>query len=68
MAMYFTLSDEEINIQRETFTLLDALSNTGGIMGILMGLLQIIMGNIQQMFYSASVAKKLLFTTIDKSK
>jgi len=26
------------------------------------------MGNIQQMFFSASVAKKLLFTTIDKSK
>jgi len=37
--MYFTLSDEEIKIERETYTLLDALSNTGGIMGILMGVL-----------------------------
>ena len=68
MAMYFILSDEEINIERETFTLLDALSNTGGIMGILMGLLKIIMGSIQQLFFSASVAKKLLFTTQDKSQ
>jgi len=45
--MFFCPSDEEITIERETYTLMDAIANTGGFMGVVMGLLKIIMGSIQ---------------------
>ncbi len=37
MSILIKPSDEEVIIERETYTILDALSNTGGLMGILMG-------------------------------
>lgn len=41
--MIFLLSDETQVIERETFTILDALGQIGGIMGVLMGILSVFM-------------------------
>ena len=47
--MIFTLSDEELHIERITFTVFDALAKTGGIVGSIMGVFQIIMIIIEEM-------------------
>jgi hypothetical protein len=47
--MIFTLSDEELHIERITFTVFDALAKTGGIVGSIMGVFQIIMIAIEDM-------------------
>ena len=66
MSIYFQQSDEELKIERETYTFLDALSTTGGLMGILMSILQVLTGSLQHTFFFASLANKMLFTTEEK--
>lgn len=56
--MVFTLSDEKLYIGRVTYTVLDALSKTGGMMGIILGLFQILMYAIEDvLMYSDFIAK-----------
>ncbi len=56
--MIFTLSDEKLYIERFTFTIFDALSKTGGIMGIIIGFFQFFIFAVEDtMMYSEIIAK-----------
>jgi hypothetical protein len=56
--MIFNLSDEKLYIERVTYTVMDALSKTGGWMGIVLGLFQILMFAIEDVvMYSDFIAK-----------
>ncbi|CDW90594.1 UNKNOWN [Stylonychia lemnae] len=60
--------DEKIeSVTRQTFTILDAITNTGGFMSIIFTAAQMIIGSIQaQLFYSSLLKKS--FLTLDESK
>ena len=56
--LLFNLSDEKLYIERVTYTLVDALAKTGGMMGIILGMFQIMMFVIEDvLMYSDFIAK-----------
>jgi hypothetical protein len=53
------LDSEETFLNRQVFTIVDAFSNTGGLLGILFGVLNIILYGIEEAFLFSSLISEL---------
>lgn len=60
--MIFTLSDEKMFVERVTYTVLDALSKTGGMMGIILGVFQIVLFAIEDVMMTSEFIGRLYRT------
>ncbi|CDW73546.1 UNKNOWN [Stylonychia lemnae] len=62
ISVAFMLTSESKIIDRQVFTIVQALANTGGIIGIVFGLFSILIGPIQEFFFFQSFIADMFLT------
>jgi hypothetical protein len=55
------MNNEETYVQRSTYTLFDAISNTGGLLGMLQKVLNVVLVGLEETFFFASAIGSLYY-------
>lgn len=59
LTVYFKMDDEETYTSRSVYTVVDAMSNVGGLVGVISALMQVLLTGLEETFFYASVIGKL---------